>query len=339
MSFLDNHKYLFTVAFLFFLMLTIFVAIIPALDNQARNAPLPGAEPLSEDARKGKALYIANGCVACHTQQVRNLDMDKVWGQRPSMAADYALNGRLDAWRNTATLMGTERTGPDLTDVGNRQPSLDWNLVHLYNPRIVVSESIMPAYPWLFEFKHMPSEDDVVVPVPDEFKRGNTGSVVAKAEALYMVAYLQSLKQVELPTGLPAPDFLYERKSKSGDGTGAGSGSGELDGALLYAQHCQACHQANGEGLAGAFPSLVGSSVVNDDDKLELYIDIIMNGYDSRPEYAPMTPVGTMAGFTEHEVAAIINHERTSWGNQGTKVTPESIKSIVDYVKLQSPSL
>lgn len=335
MSFLDNQKYLFTVAFVFFLILTIFVAILPALDNQARNAPLPNAEPLSEAEQRGKALYIANGCVACHTQQVRNLDMDKVWGRRPSIAADYALNDRPDPWRNTATLMGSERTGPDLTDIGNRQPNLAWNLVHLYNPRIVVSESIMPAYPWLFEVKYVLSENDVAVTVPEEFRRGEFGFVVAKQEALDLVAYLQSLKQVDLPSTLPAPDFLYKRTTKT-DAAAAGS-TDELDGAALYAQHCQACHQANGAGLAGAFPSLVGSSIVNDDDKLELYIDIIMNGYDSRPEYASMTPVGSMAEFTEKEVAAIINHERTSWGNHGKKVTPEEIKSMVDYVKLHSP--
>jgi len=261
--------------------------------------------------------------------------MDKVWGKRPSMAADHALSDRPAVWRNTATLMGTERTGPDLTDVGNRQPSLDWNLVHLFNPRIVVKESIMPAYPWMFEFKDMPSDDDVVVNVPEEFKKGRTGTVVAKQDALYIVAYLQSLKQAELPSDLPPPDFLYKREARQ---TADGAASEELDGALLYAQHCQACHQADGTGLPGAFPSLVGSNIVNDDDKLELYIDIIMNGYDSRPEYAPMTPVGSMAGFTEKEVAAIINHERSSWGNQGKQVTPESIKSIVDYVKLQSPA-
>src|SRR5690606_42016152 len=96
------------------------------------NAPLPNAEKMSDAARKGKAIYIANGCVACHTQQVRNIEMDKVWGSRPSIAADYADMRRQDIWRNTATLMGTERTGPDLTDVGDRQPSRDWNLGHLY---------------------------------------------------------------------------------------------------------------------------------------------------------------------------------------------------------------
>ena len=88
MELFDNHKILFRTAFLFFAGLTVLVAILPALNNQKNFAPLPNAEPLSADAVKGKAIYIANGCVACHTQQVRNVDMDKVWGERPSIAAD-----------------------------------------------------------------------------------------------------------------------------------------------------------------------------------------------------------------------------------------------------------
>src|SRR5690606_8765602 len=191
MEFFNNHTKLFTTAFLFFAVLTLFVVIIPAISNQQRNAPLPNAVSLSEDARKGKELFIANGCVACHTQQVRNIDMDRRWGSRPGIAADYAGMKRMDVWRNTATLAGTERTGPDLTDVGSRQPSMDWNLVHLYNPRIVVRESVMPAYPWLFEHKAVVSEGDVVVTVPEAFLNGQRGKVVAKKEALQLVAYLQ----------------------------------------------------------------------------------------------------------------------------------------------------
>src|SRR5690606_5236681 len=132
MEYFNNHRKLFATAFWFFLVLTLFVAVIPAVENQKLNAPLPGAKPLSADALEGKKIFISEGCVACHTQQVRNVDMDEVWGDRPGVAADYAGNGRMDIWRNTATLMGTERTGPDLTNVGSRQPGLAWNLVHLY---------------------------------------------------------------------------------------------------------------------------------------------------------------------------------------------------------------
>lgn len=311
-----------------FLVLTVFVAILPALQNQQLNAPLPGHEPLTEAAKKGKSVFIANGCVACHTQQVRNVDMDRPWGKRPSVAADYANITRTDAWRNTATLMGTERTGPDLTDVGNRQPSLEWNLVHLFNPRAVVEASIMPAYPWLFEYKAYPAEDDVVVNVPDAFLAKGKGKVVATEEALQLVAYLQSLKQVPLPDGRPSPEFLYAREAAKAAGDEGESG---LDGGLLYATHCQSCHQANGEGLPGAFPSLKESTVVNGDD-LELYVDIIMNGYDARPEFAAMPGIGTMMELSAAEVAAIINHERTSWGNAGTAVTEDEVKEIMDFL-------
>ncbi|WP_353181491.1 cbb3-type cytochrome c oxidase subunit II [Parapedobacter lycopersici] len=330
MEFFNNHTKLFTTAFLFFAILTLFVVIIPAISNQQRNAELPNAVPLSEDARKGKELFIANGCVACHTQQVRNVDMDSRWGSRPGIAADYAGMKRMDIWRNTATLAGTERTGPDLTDVGNRQPSLDWNLVHLYNPRIVVMESIMPAYPWLFEYKTVLSKGDVAVTVPEAFLNGKEGKVVAKKEALQLVAYLQSLKQVELPGESPTPQFLYKREADATDSSG-GTTVG-ADGALLYANNCQACHQADGKGLAGAFPSLAGSPVVTGND-LSLYVDIIMNGYDARPEYGAMPGVGTMMGFSAEEVAAIINHERTSWGNGGKQVTAEEVQEILTLLE------
>jgi len=73
MELFDNHRKLFRTATLFFIGLTLLVAIIPAIKVQQNNAPLPGSEPLSADARTGKAIFIAEGCVACHTQQVRNV--------------------------------------------------------------------------------------------------------------------------------------------------------------------------------------------------------------------------------------------------------------------------
>lgn len=331
MELFDNHKKLFGTATLFFVGLTILVAIMPAIRNQDINQPLPGAQELSPEAVKGKALFVANGCVACHTQQVRNVDMDKMWGTRPSLAADYADMHRTDIWRNTATLMGTERTGPDLSDVGNRQPSKDWNLVHLYNPRIVVKESIMPAYPWLFTIKKELSRSDIVVNVPPKYLSGQDGKVVATKEAMYLIAYLQSLKQTKLPDGTTAPAFLYKQEEKK---TVTASGT-EPDGKAIFTANCQSCHQANGEGLPGAFPPLKGSPIVLGDD-LEKYVDIIMNGYDARAEFGVMPPVGTNMQFTEHEVAALINYERSSWGNNGKKVTPDEVKKIIEFVKLKA---
>ncbi len=330
MEFFDNHKTLFGSALGLFVGLTIVVAILPALHNQENNSTLPNYEPLSEEALLGKKSFISNGCVACHTQQVRNVDMDKVWGTRPGIPADYAGNTRTDFWRNTATLMGTERTGPDLTNIGIRQPSMAWNLLHLYQPRAVVPQSIMPAYPWLFEIKNELGENEVEITVPDVYRRGINGKIIASQEVLNLVAYLQSLKQTPLPDGKPPMEFLYKKEETPILAT---EGNTVLpDGNLLYTNNCMACHQANGEGLQGAFPPLKGSAVVLGDD-LELLVNVIMLGYDARPEYAVMNGVGTDNNLTPEEVTAIINHEKTSWGNNSKTVTSEEVKKIMDFIK------
>ena len=327
MEFFNNHNKLFVTALLLFLFLTILVCIMPAMTNQRINAALPNAIPLSEDAIKGKALYIENGCVACHTQQVRNIEMDKVWGDRPSVAADYANNTRTDFLRNTATLMGTERTGPDLANIGQRQPSAEWHLPHLFNPRIVVKESIMPAYPWLFVIKDQLEQGDIEVSVPEEYMKGQKGKVVATAEALQLVAYLKELKQPELPTGTLEPEFLYPKKA-SLSATSKSGAAQELDGAMLYANNCQSCHQANGEGLKGAFPPLKESKVVLDDNP-ELMLDVIMNGYNAQDQFGEMPAVGVNNKLKPAEIAAIMNHERTSWGNNSRKVSVAEVEKLL----------
>lgn len=329
MEFFNDHRKLYLSALGLFVLLTVLVAIVPALNNQRNNAPLPNTVAISEEALAGKSIYVSNGCTACHTQQVRNVDMDKVWGDRPSIAADYADIGRMDLWRNTATLMGTERTGPDLANVGNRQPSLEWNLLHLYQPRAVVGSSIMPAYPWLFEIKRTLEKGDVEVIVPDEYRGGVQGRIVATEDARNLVAYLQSLKQVELPAAVKTPEFLYKR------GTDASAKEAvdprALDGAALYAANCQSCHQSNGEGLKGAFPPLKGSAIVLADNP-EVFVDVIMNGYDARPEFASMPAVGVNNKLSAAEVTAIMNHERSSWGNKAPLVTEDEVQKIIDFL-------
>lgn len=334
MSIFHDHKKLFSVAGALFVTLTFFVAIRPALVNQANNMPLPDAKPLVGDVMEGKKIYIAEGCMGCHTQQVRNVDMDKMFGSRPSIPSDYAGIHRTSVWINTATLTGTERTGPDLTDVGNRQPSKDWHLMHLFNPRSVVGESIMPSYEWLFEIKKNPGKNDVVVNMPAQFLGGREGKVVATKKALQLLAYLQSLKQTPLPDGVKPKLFLYKQEEKKLAGK-TGGGATAAEGKVLYEANCQSCHQATGLGLPGAFPPLKSSPIVLGEN-LELYVDIIMNGYDARPEYATMAAVGTNMNFDENQVAAIINFERTAWGNNGKAVTPEEVKKIMDFVKIKA---
>jgi cytochrome c oxidase cbb3-type subunit 2 len=149
--------------------------------------PGPGVMPLDAEAQKGRHIYVGEGCAYCHTQQVRPLEQDRVFG-RPSAPGDFAYS--------TPELLGTERTGPDLANVGARQNDV-WEAIHLYQPRAVVSASVMPAYSWLFTTKTSAAPGDITVPVPEEFvPKGKV--VVETPDSRALIAYLRQLKQAPL---------------------------------------------------------------------------------------------------------------------------------------------
>ena len=162
------------------------LVVLPYL--QVHDVPaLPGLKPYSSTELRGREVYIANGCVYCHSQQPRAKafapDFARGWG-RATVAADYAYD--------RPHLLGTMRTGPDLMNIGVRQPSKDWHLGHLYQPRAFVPGSIMPSYPYLFELKARAEKNEVVVNLPAEFVPAGQ-VVVARPEAMDLVAYLLSL--------------------------------------------------------------------------------------------------------------------------------------------------
>jgi cytochrome c oxidase cbb3-type subunit 2 len=96
------------------------------------------------------------------------------------------------------------RTGPDLLNIGARQPSRDWHLGHLYAPRAYTPGSIMPGYPYLFEVRQGEARPgEVVVNVPPAFSKPGQ-VVVAKPEALALVEYLLSLDRT-YPALKPLP--------------------------------------------------------------------------------------------------------------------------------------
>ena len=326
----QNHKTLVNTSIIVFVLLSILVAVIPAYQMQGTKA-LPSMKPFTPQENKGLHIYVSENCAACHTQQVRNIEMDKVWGDRPSIPSDYYYSKqRLDVWRQSPSLLGSERTGPDLSNIGKRQSGKEWHLLHLYNPRTVVKESIMPGYPWLFIEKDSSAitKTDVVVAVPAEFLKNKSKKIVATQNALNLVAYLISLKQPDIGN-TPVGDFIPALKKDKAAASG-GAATGLPDGATLYASTCQACHQADGKGLAGAFPPLAGSPIVNDANP-EMIIKIILQGYDARAEYGIMTPFADL--LTDEEIAAIATHERSSWGNNAPAVKPEDVKKIRDFIK------
>jgi len=167
------------------------LVVLPYL--QVRHvAPTPGLKPYSASEQVGRAAYIRHGCVYCHSQQPRSStlapDDRRGWG-RASVAGDYAYD--------TPHLLGTMRTGPDLFNIGARQPSEQWHLGHLYQPRAYVAGSNMPAYPFLFTLQaaEAPARDgEVVVNLPPGVAPGGT-KVIATQEALDLVAYLKALNR------------------------------------------------------------------------------------------------------------------------------------------------
>jgi len=256
----------------------------------------------------------------CHTQQVRPIPQDKHFG-RPSTPGDYARINRMDVWRQTPAVLGSERTGPDLTNIGKRQPSKTWQYMHLYQPRSVVKESIMPAFKWLFNVKDNPDSDDVVVPVPDGYAP-ESGKVVATERAKALVAYLLSLKQVPLPNKAAAA----QSQNKPSGGSGP-SGTAKVNGANIFSSRCSSCHQSNGQGIKGTFPPLAGDPVVTAGDPSK-HIETVLNGAQGRTingvtYSSPMPAFGAI--LSDEEVAAVINHERSSWGNDAPKVTSEDV--------------
>jgi cytochrome c oxidase cbb3-type subunit II len=287
----------------------------------------PGVEPLTPLEEAGRAVYVADGCSYCHTQQVRPLDEDKVFG-RPSAASDFKYQ--------TPELLGSERTGPDLTNIGTRQPSSVWQYIHLYNPRAVVPESIMPSFNWLFDVVDHAPAGLAPVPLPKAYAPAH-GVVVPTHEAEALIAYLASLKQPpwagsDTTGGEPAMAGLTGAASVVPSPTAATPGAAPTaydaaKGAALYTANCSPCHQASGEGLPGAFPSLKGNEVVNDDDATQ-HIEVVLHGlHDAKVSgivYASVMPPFA-ATLSDAAVADIIDYERSSWGNHGKAIVSAQV--------------
>ncbi|MGH7153149.1 MAG: cbb3-type cytochrome c oxidase subunit II [Acetobacteraceae bacterium] len=303
---------------LIYLVLATAVGILPGI-WLSRVPPGPNVQPLTQIEAQGRDVYVSEGCGYCHTQQVRPLPLDSVFG-RPSAPGDLAYQ--------TPELLGSERTGPDLTSIGVRQPSSVWQYMHLYNPRSVVPQSIMPSFPFLFDVVDKAPEGETPVPLPKNFAPEH-GVVVPNADGKALVAYLLSLKQAPLPgaqqaTATTAPPAAQPASSATAATFNA------ANGATLFSGTCAACHGAEGKGVPGVFPPLVDDPVVNNSDPTE-HIQTVLQGAHGRTiggnTYAAEMP--PFAGqLSDQQAADIIDHERTSWGNHGSLVTAADVAAI-----------
>ncbi len=168
------------------------VQIVPLFFQDVTNTPVEGMVPRTALQHEGRDIFIREGCVGCHSQMIRPFRAET------ERYGHYSVAGE-SVWDHPF-LWGSKRTGPDLARVGGRY-SDDWHRAHLYNPRNVVPESIMPAYPWLVEHKldgentatKLQAMRTLGVPYTDADIAGAKDAVKGKTEMDALVAYLQSL--------------------------------------------------------------------------------------------------------------------------------------------------
>lgn len=168
------------------------VEIVPLFYAPETTEPVEGLEPLAALELEGRDIYIREGCNNCHSQMIRPLRAETERYGHYSVAGEFVYDHPF--------LWGSKRTGPDLARVGQRY-SDDWHRAHLMDPRSVVPESNMPAYPWLFEntldgkytAEKMLALRTLGVPYTDTDVEGAAGAVAGKKEIDALVAYLQQL--------------------------------------------------------------------------------------------------------------------------------------------------
>ncbi|MDX1914077.1 MAG: cytochrome-c oxidase, cbb3-type subunit II [Methylophilus sp.] len=168
------------------------VEIVPLFFQKSTTEPIRGLEPYTAVQLAGRDIYIREGCYNCHSQMIRPFHAETLRYGHYSVAGEFVYDHPFQ-W-------GSKRTGPDLHRVGGRY-SDDWHRIHLNNPRDLVPESIMPAYPWLNEAQVDPEAmapkmralRTVGVPYTDEQIAAAADEVKGKTEMDALVAYLQVL--------------------------------------------------------------------------------------------------------------------------------------------------
>ena len=193
-----GHEKIETSNFLMIVLILIAVAvggiveIVPLFFQRSTTQAAPGLKPYTALQLAGRDVYVREGCYNCHSQMIRPFRAETLRYGPYSTAGEFVYDHPFQ-W-------GSKRTGPDLHRVGGRY-SDEWHRVHLINPRDLVPESNMPAYPWLakdgVDAEIMPAKltalRRVGVPYSDDEIKGASEAVKGKTELEALIAYLQVL--------------------------------------------------------------------------------------------------------------------------------------------------
>ncbi|MDD5029006.1 MAG: cytochrome-c oxidase, cbb3-type subunit II [Rhodoferax sp.] len=189
---IESSNFLLIVVILFVLLFGGLVEVIPLFFQKSTTTPVEGLKPYTALQLAGRDIYTREGCYNCHSQMIRPFRAETQRYGHYSVAGEFVYDHPFQ-W-------GSKRTGPDLHRVGGKY-SDQWQITHLNNPRDLVPESIMPAYPWLMNAPvdaatlpaHMTALRRVGVPYTDAEIAAAPEEVKGKTEMDAMVAYLQVL--------------------------------------------------------------------------------------------------------------------------------------------------
>ena len=168
------------------------IEAVPLFFSKAVTQPIEGVKPYNALQVAGRDIYVREGCYNCHSQMIRPFRAETERYGHYSVAGESVYDHPFQ-W-------GSKRTGPDLARVGGRY-SDEWHRIHLLNPRDVVPESNMPAFPWLARNKvdaeatvaHMKALRKVGTPYSDEEIAKAPEALANKSELDAVIAYLQGL--------------------------------------------------------------------------------------------------------------------------------------------------
>ncbi|MEJ6005287.1 cytochrome-c oxidase, cbb3-type subunit II [Paucibacter sp. AS339] len=168
------------------------VEIVPLFFQRSTTEAAPGLKPYTPLQLAGRDIYIREGCYNCHSQMIRPFRSETLRYGHYSTAGEFVYDHPFQ-W-------GSKRTGPDLHRVGGKY-SDEWHRIHLNNPRDLVPESNMPAYPWLVNAQLNPADmapklkalRTVGVPYTDADIAGAGEAVKGRTEMEAVISYLQVL--------------------------------------------------------------------------------------------------------------------------------------------------
>ncbi len=188
----ETNNFLMIVLILIVIAVGGLVEIVPLFFQKSTTLPLEGVKPYSALQLAGRDIYLREGCYNCHSQMIRPFRAETLRYGHYSVAGEFVYDHPFQ-W-------GSKRTGPDLHRVGGKY-SDDWHRIHLINPRDLVPESNMPAYPWLEKSvvdaagmaPRMKALRMVGVPYTDAEVAQAGEAVKGKTEMDALVAYLQAM--------------------------------------------------------------------------------------------------------------------------------------------------